>query len=77
MIVRSHAMLFAVRRFVLECEGRRVELGLTMKDVENLAEYHAYSHLTFRQADNIEMKNFLKLCNLFDLDPRDFFELKP
>lgn len=76
MIVRSHAMVFAVHKFVAECEGQRVAMKLTLKDVEELADYWNYNRLVATHAVNIELKNFLRLCNLFDLDPREYFELQ-
>lgn len=76
MIVRSHAMVFAVTKFVQDCEGRRVELGLNQREIMTLADYNNYHRLTRVKPVNIEMKNFLALCNVFDLDPRDYFELK-
>lgn len=76
MIVRSHAMVFAVHKFVQACEGHRTELGFTMWQVQELAAYHSYHALVSKARANIEMKNFLALCNVFDLDPRDYFELE-
>jgi transcriptional regulator with XRE-family HTH domain len=77
MRVRSIPMVLAKQRFLSHVEQARIELNLTQADVEELAGYRGYKQvLTGRSAD-MQVDNFLRLCNLLDLDPRDYFELAP
>lgn len=72
---RSIPMVFRKQAFVTEIEQRRLELGLNMTDIEDLSGYHGYRTFTAHVDQTMKIENFLLLCNLLDLDPRNYFEL--
>jgi len=77
--VRSVAMVFNHVRFGNDICARRLELGMTGAEVAKLAG-NMHSTLVYKYEngveDNPKMENFLAFCNVFDLDPRDYFELE-
>ncbi len=75
MKVRSIPVTFRKQAFVTAIEHARDKMNLTVHDVQDLAEYAAYADFARKTNRTLLMDNFLKLCNLFDLDPREFFEL--
>jgi transcriptional regulator with XRE-family HTH domain len=74
---RSVPMVFRHIHFANECVSRRVELKLSNIDVCNLSGLSSATVSVYERGlePNPQMANFLKLCNLYDLDPREFFEL--
>lgn len=75
---RSIPMVFRVTHFGNEIMSRRLELGMTIREVSEMAKIHATTISTYERGEeaNMKMDNFLDLCNLFDIDPREFFELE-
>ena len=74
---RSVPMVFRKIHFGNECLASRLELGLTQLDVQTLTGLStaAISEYERGNQDNMHVGNFLALCNAYDLDPRDFFDL--
>lgn len=77
MKTRSIPITFRKQAFISAIEHARDEMNLNVRDVEDLADYGGYADFARKAGKTMLMDNFLKLCNLFDLDPRDFFELAP
>lgn len=75
---RSIPMVFRAVHFANEIMSRRLEMKLNIREVAELVKVHATTVSKYEQGkeDNMKMDNFLDLCNLFDLDPREFFELE-
>ena len=75
---RSIPMVFRAVHFANEIMSRRLEMKLNIREVGELVKVHATTISTYERAgeSNMKMENFLDLCNLFDLDPREFFELE-
>lgn len=76
---RSVAMVFNHVRFGNDMLTRRLVLGMTGYEVASLAG-SMHATLVFKyesgQEKNPKMENFLAFCNVFDLDPREYFELE-
>ena len=72
---RSIPMIFRKQSFITEVEQRRIELGLTMIDIEELSGYHGYRTFIVRTGQTLHLEHFIMVCNLLDLDPRNYFEL--
>jgi len=75
---RSVPMVFNNVRFGNDILTRRIELGMTGQNVAELCgDIHAMLVFKYERGleTNPKMDNFLKLCNVFDLDPREYFEL--
>jgi len=75
---RSVAMVFRFAHFGNEILAHRLELGLTQDAVGNLIGTTASTIGEYERGKepNPKMQNFLALCNLYDIDPRGFFELE-
>jgi len=77
--IRSVPMIFNHVRFGNDMLTRRIELGMTGAEVAKLAG-NMHPTLVFKYEngaeDNPKVENFLAFCNVFDLDPRDYFELE-
>jgi len=76
--IRSVPMVFRAVHFANECMAHRIELKLSLTDVQELT---GLSDTTIKNAENavfpnMHMGNFIAICNVYDLDPREFFELK-
>ena len=76
--VRSVAMILNYVRLGNDCLGRRLELGLSGEGAAVLLPFDKTTLYTYERGKEPNMKvgNFLALCNLYDLDPRDYFELE-
>lgn len=74
---KSIPMLFRHANFGITILAHRTELGLSQDAVGALVGVTGSMVGDYERGkeDNPKMKNFLALCNLFDLDPREFFEL--
>jgi len=75
--VRSVPMKFRAVHFANECMAHRIELKLSLTDVQELT---GLSDTTIKNAENavfpnMHIGNFVTICNVYDLDPREFFEL--
>ena len=76
--IRSIPMEFSAYRFGRDCLQKREELDMGMLEVANLVD------LSVATVDNVEravyrnmlMSTFIAFCNLYDLDPRNYFELR-
>jgi len=75
---RSIPMVFAAYDFGNACLARRIELKLIGRDLEILTGLDSSLVYKYERGEEINMKmqNFLKLCNVYDLDPREFFQLE-
>jgi transcriptional regulator with XRE-family HTH domain len=75
--VRSYPMKFDVSQFANDVSSRRAELGLNTREVGELAELAASLVSRYENAleDNMHLQNFLKFCNVYDIDPRKYFVL--
>jgi len=76
--VRSVAMIFNHVRFGNDILACRLELGLKGDTIAALTGcMHATLVYKYEggKEENPKMENFLALCNVFDLDPREYFEL--
>lgn len=77
--VRSIKMVFNHVRFGNDMLSRRAELGMIGDEVAELSG-DMHSTIVYKyengQEPNPKMENFLAFCNVFDLDPRDYFELE-
>lgn len=76
---RSVRMIFNNVRFGNDILTRRLEIGFTGEQIARLAgEMHATLVFKYEagKEPNPKMVNFLALCNVYDLDPREYFELE-
>ena len=75
---RSVAMVFRAIHFGNEILAHRIELGLSQGAVANLIGVTGSMISDYERGKepNPKMQNFLALCNLYDIDPRGFFELE-
>jgi len=75
--VRSVPMRFRAANFGITCLAHRLELKMSQDAVASLIGVTGSMISDYERGneDNPKMKNFLALCNLYDLDPRDYFEL--
>ena len=74
----SVAMIFNHQRFGNDCLARRLHLHLHAQDVADLigTSSSVIGRYERSQEPNLHMNMFLKMCNVFDLDPREYFELE-
>jgi hypothetical protein len=72
-------MIFNHVRFGNDILACRLELGITGRETQSLIGT-MHETLVFKyeagKEPNPKMENFLALCNVYDLDPRDYFELE-
>ena len=75
---RSVPMVFRVTDFGLDIFVMRNQMQLTCEDVGALVGIHGTTVSKYERGTeaNMHMGNFLGLCNLYDLDPRNYFELQ-
>lgn len=75
--VRSIDFIFRKHRFATDITASRAELGMTQIEVANHVGLSGSAISDYESAheDNMKLKNFLNLCNLFDLNPHEYFEL--
>lgn len=76
--VKSVKMTFNEQMFGATIAACRAELGVTGAEAEASLLFERSALYRYERGDenNIKMQNFLSLCNLYDLDPREFFELE-
>lgn len=76
--IRSIPMVFAVNRFATDISAARQEIGLNGDEVAKMLPFDKSSLYKYERGEqeNMHIQNFISLCNLYDLDPRDYFELK-
>lgn len=75
---RSVAMVFSHVRFANDILGLRLELGLTGEEIGAISGIEKSTLYKYERAtvDNMKMQNYLAICNFYDLDPREYFELE-
>lgn len=74
---RSVPMIFNHVRFGARIFQERFDAGMTFAEVGELVGLNQSTIATYeRGEDNMKVQHFLALCNLYDLDPREFFELE-
>jgi len=75
---RSIPMVFRHTDFGNDIFTRRLELKLTASEVAQLitVDQSTVSKYERGAEPNMKVGNFLTLCNIFDLDPRNYFELE-
>lgn len=75
---RSVPMVINVIRLGNDCLTRRLELGMTGHECAKLLPFDKTTLFTYERGEepNMKVTNFLALCNLYDLDPREYFELE-
>lgn len=75
--IRSIKMVFSAVKFGNDIMARRLELGLTTKDIEELSGLNQTAVARYERGEepNPKMQSFLAVCNAYDIDPREYFEL--
>jgi hypothetical protein len=76
---RSINMIFNHIRWANDVAACRAELQITSTEAATLNGKVDGSQITrYERGEerNMKMQNFLALCNLYDLDPRVYFELE-
>lgn len=81
MVNRTRSINFTFRKvaFATDITACRAELGYTQREVARSLETCTEAALgSYENAleDNPKLQNFLAICNLYDLDPRNYFELE-
>lgn len=76
--IRSVAMVFNHVRFGNDILARRLELGLSGEQVAEIVEFEKSTIYKYERATepSPKMRHFLAICNAYDLDPREYFELE-
>lgn len=76
--IRSVPMVFNHVRFGNDVLTRRLETGMTQADIRFLTGVSDATVSVYEQGKEPRpnMGTFLALCNVFDLDPREYFELE-
>ena len=71
-------MVFRALHFGNECLSRRLELKMSGDEVAAMLSFDKTTLYKYEagKEDNLKMQNFLALCNLYDLNPCEFFELE-
>lgn len=75
---RSIPMKFRAVNFGITCLAMRLELKLSGEQAAEMLPFDKSALFKYERGeeDNMKMQNFLALCNLYDLNPADFFELE-
>lgn len=70
-------MIFNHIRWSNDILAARLELGLVQESIVTLVglSHTAISHYERGEEKNPKIEHFLKMCNVYDLDPREYFEL--
>jgi len=76
--MRSVPMIFNHVRFGNDCLACRLEAKLTGRALQELISFDITTLYKYERGveGNMKMANMLELANLYDLDPRDYFELE-
>lgn len=74
---RSIKMIFNPIKFGNDIMARRLELKLTTHDIETLSGLAQSAIARYERGEepNPKMQSFLAVCNAYDIDPREYFEL--
>jgi transcriptional regulator with XRE-family HTH domain len=75
---KSIPMIFRKNEFGRDIAARRIELELSLSHVGELINISGATISDYENGNecNMKMQNFLAICNVFDLDPREYFELE-
>lgn len=75
--IRSIDFIFRKHQFATDIAASRIELGMTQIEVASHVGLSGSAISDYESAheDNMKLQNFLNLCNLFDLNPHEYFEL--
>lgn len=75
---RSIPMVFRYREFGSMIAAMRVEYGFSTAEVASMVKVHQTTINKYERGiePNMHIQNFIDLCNLYDIDPRDYFELE-
>lgn len=75
--VRSVPVVFRAVHFGNEILSRRLELGLSAAQVAVMLPFTESALYGYERGDtpNLKMQHFLAACNIYDLNPCEFFEL--
>lgn len=76
--IRSVPMEFAVNKFATDITQARLELGLSGEEVAELITVDRSALYKYERGEqsNMKMQNFLSICNIYDLNPANYFVLK-
>lgn len=75
--VRSIDFVFRKNAFATDIMAARTELGVTQREAARSLSVTEAALGSYENAleDNPKLQHFLAVCNLYDLDPRNYFEL--
>lgn len=75
---RSVPMVFNHIRWANDILAARLEHGLVQDSITTLTGLSgtAISHYEQGKEENPKIAHFLLMCNVYDLDPREYFELE-
>lgn len=75
---RSINMVFRKQQFATDIKACRAELGMTQREVAKHVTCTEAAIGSYENAleDNPKLQNFLDICNLYDLNPQEYFELE-
>lgn len=76
--IRSINFVFRKTQFATDIKASRIELGYSLDDVAKESRITDGQIGRYEQGkeDNMKLQNFLDICNLYDLNPQDYFELE-
>lgn len=81
LIVKEFDWVFESVQFAIDLKAGRKRLGLTQLQVGELMSNKSSGVVTALEAasydETVSMGDFLFLCNLFDLNANDYFEIEP
>lgn len=74
---RSIPFIFRKHAFATDIVAARAELGVTQREAARSLNCTEAALGSYENAleDNPKLGNFLDVCNLYDLNPSDYFEL--
>lgn len=75
---RSINMVFRKHQFATDIKACRAELGMTLDEVAKNVNITDGQISRYERAEESspKLQNFLDICNLYDLNPQDYFELE-
>jgi len=80
MIVSEYSHVFDDVQFGIDVRAARVKRGVTQKELAIVLGYSEGSYISIIEVaskrENIRMADFIKLCQIFDLHPFDYFDLQ-
>lgn len=76
--IRSINMVFRKQAFATDIKAARAELGMTLGEVGKhvSVSYSQIGKYENAMEDNPKLQNFVDICNLYDLNPQEYFELE-